>query len=220
MGSKSRQLTKDPREPERAHSHITRQGQQEMLIRESPALTPVGFSISWCSSVTSVLFDSPVVPHWRSPSRPRHVTLGGICEEVDVVESGFDRKKVWVWLICAGPRLRLVRMLWTEHMKSRFLPVVFAGLFRRFLSWPCLPEPAFESAIFLCKSSTVLGELGRSRSTIYNLIVKANDAVWHACARPRLSHAKPDFWPSPACPPPSNRIKLSMNTQAKPTEMK
>lgn len=118
--------------------------------RTRPALTPVGFSISWCSSVTSFLFGSPVVPHWRSPSRPRHVILGGICEEVVVVKSGFDRKKVWVWLICAGPRLRLVRGLRPEHMKSRFLPVVvFAGLFRRFRSWPFPQELDFKSAIFL-----------------------------------------------------------------------
>jgi len=35
MGCKSRQLAKDPRELEWAHSHTARQSQQEMLIRES-----------------------------------------------------------------------------------------------------------------------------------------------------------------------------------------
>jgi len=35
MRSKSRQLAKDPRELEWAHSHTTGQSQQEMLIRES-----------------------------------------------------------------------------------------------------------------------------------------------------------------------------------------
>jgi hypothetical protein len=44
------------------------------------------------------------------------------------VESSVDRKKVWVLVICAGPRLGLVRVLRAEHTKTEnsylwYLPV-------------------------------------------------------------------------------------------------
>jgi hypothetical protein len=113
------------------------------------------------------------------------------------VDSSVGGKKVWVLVICAGPRLGLVELLRTEHMKIENLT---CGICRSFPTISTLTIPHGTGLRVhhfpLSQSSAVRDELERSRSTIYNLIVKASDA---ACSvQDGAFRAKPDVLPSHA----------------------